>query len=363
MGFLKSLFKKEKGNTQENNQDATVLGNGGSYKGYPSSSGLYPAEVMMLFYAPSYKISEITYPDKFRTEYGVAFPKEIFAKLERDGYIRESLPIETIDKLKFTELKKIAAENNLKVSGNKAELVDRISQNLSNDKLETYALERYWVLTERGEREKSENEYLGFLLEKHSYDLEEVGISLLRLNELHKQNGELNVRDLIWGELNKLSISSYQQAFQNGDFSLYCSILKIMSYFIEEESKYLEALKLCARYQFYHINFEAGMRSVQRLRETAEISMIDTISDLYYMDIEILPYMITRIKELMSKSGMNSSELNKLLLTEFNAISDDGYLSKKLTAQFIMDQLAGNITDAKKLCIEATKNAKRKIQR
>ncbi len=362
MGFFRSLFKKDKDDIQKNNQGKPVLDNTNSYAGYPSNSGLYPAEIMMLLYAPNFKTSEITFPDKFRIEYGVGFPNEVFRKLETSDYIRKSDAIETLNKLKLTELKEIAVENGLKTSGKKAEIVDRISENISNDQLEEYKFEQYWVLTEKGLKEADDNKYLRFLLEKHSYNILEVGISLLRLNELHKQNEKASVRDLIWGELNRLCISSYTQAFQNGNFSQYCSVLNIMSCFLEEESKYLEALQLCAKYQFYHINFEAGMKSIQRLTTVTKINMIDTMTDLYYMDIEILPYMATRIKDLMSKSGLSSNDINRFLLTNFNAISDEGYLSKKQTVEFIIDQLVGNIEDSKSICLKATKAAKRKIR-
>lgn len=65
-----------------------------------------------------------------------------------------------LGKLTVTELKKIAAANRLSEKGKKAELIKHILSSVSDDKLKALQLQRYYVLTEQGERVVEENSAL-----------------------------------------------------------------------------------------------------------------------------------------------------------------------------------------------------------
>ena len=375
MSFLSSLFKKnpltqakkqtELPTSQRNNPNSPTADNTqktAPAKGYPSSSGLYPSEAMMLFFAPKFKTTEGRYPDFFRTDFGVGFPKELFEKLNQTGYIRPSLSNECLDKLKLADLRVIAADHGIKVGGKKAELIERIIQAVSIADLDQYHVDRYWVLTEKGQQEKEENSYLDFFTNDHPYSLKDSGITFLRLNELHHGNPTANIRDVIWGELNRLSIDTYAQANRNGNFGPYCHVLNTMSSFVEEESRFLDAIQLFFRYQFYRINFQAGMNAIQYLTYVGTSDAIASAASSFYMDSKIYPYEATRIQKLMADNNFDSNQLQKFILDTFSKISDQGFFSNKDLVSFIMSELSGNSEIAEALCVKATKNAKKRIK-
>ena len=135
----------------------------------------------------------------------------------------------------------IATSVQIQSKKTKAALLEELSA-LSEIQLDKYVHEKYWVLTEKGQKELDCNKYIQFFLEKHSYALEEIGIDLWVVNEAIIQNPKVRYRDEIWHLLNKkeneISIKIQTEPYSGtGLTNLYCNIYRAMALFVEEEGQ------------------------------------------------------------------------------------------------------------------------------
>lgn len=125
--------------------------------------GLELNEYMMLRINP--KITPNTdFPHYWMYEWHTNNPKEVVANLvERGFYISASVK-EKMSFLKLPELKDIARSANLKVSGKKADLIDRILNTLSLEQLKPYLNLNVYILSEKGIIAASDEHLANFLL-------------------------------------------------------------------------------------------------------------------------------------------------------------------------------------------------------
>ncbi len=117
-----------------------------------NEAGLYPHEVLLLSYAPRYCTTGNAYPGFWWYHYGV---KDLDAKLrsllERGflevGSLRAALERETV-----AGLKELLKANQLKVSGKKAELLQRLLDGVPEEELKKRLTEYGYALTGRVKR-------------------------------------------------------------------------------------------------------------------------------------------------------------------------------------------------------------------
>lgn len=163
--IFKSLFKKNKKETEieieidvkENNET-----NKTNEKNFEA-----------LILEPEEKVEEPVVTEKSLTESEILFLKEMDGKkvnsrlskkteeivadayelrkiLCSEGYLRIPSEYERIENLTVVELKDILKQNSMKVSGKKSELIQRISENLSEKELEKVLKGKIYILTDKG---------------------------------------------------------------------------------------------------------------------------------------------------------------------------------------------------------------------
>ena len=213
--------------------------------------------------AEEYRINETKYPDSLRTRFGIGFPKEKLQQLANNGYLRVSTAVETLPCLKATELKAIATKLGVKTSGKKSDICARIAENSSEDVLQSEIIERYWILTEKGKLYLEEHAYIRFFMEKHPYSLENIGLDINAYSKLFSGNPIGQVRDVLWGEFNRLSEKYFIEGVNQKSFRNYCDLLRTMALFLEEENRHKDALAMYIRYLHYRANFDAGVSVVR----------------------------------------------------------------------------------------------------
>lgn len=288
MSFFSSIFGgKNAQPSATDHQKTNVPQTKTPSKGYPSVSGLYPHEIILLSMAEKYKTNETKYPDKLRTDYGIGFPKELFSKLFKGGYIRAAGASDSLNNLKLVELKAIAEASGVNTGGEKSDLCERISNSVSEHDLENFISERYWKITEKGEAELRDNMYLDILTGDHTFSLQQVGIDILFLNKMHNEKPQLHVRDVVWGELNRISLVEYKESFSSKNFSKYCEVLRTMALFLEEEQKHSQSLSQYCRYIHYNNSFRAGFAALNDLMLSKDV--YESTGTLY-MYAHILPF-------------------------------------------------------------------------
>lgn len=220
------------------------------------AAGLYPHEILMLYYAPQYKIGEKEFQNFWAYEYAVKDPKKLLDFLCSRGFIRTATAKECIENLKLQELKDILKNVNLPVSGKKTDLISRIQESISEQELEAYITDRNYALTESGNQELKQNEYVPYMHHHKSSD-----ISMSAMCMLVNKHPTIRYRDLLWGEFNRLST----EYAKHGKWGLYRNIKYTMHTFLMEEKKYSMAFLLLSEAFFYDLNGDASPFIASRL--------------------------------------------------------------------------------------------------
>ena len=110
-------------------------------------NGLFIGEIILIDYLDN-RLKTSAPADYFAYRYGINHNNSI-NKLKQMGLIRIGSPSECLVGLKVPALKKILSENKLKISGRKAELIQRISETL-DESLYTEHVSPVWKKTSRG---------------------------------------------------------------------------------------------------------------------------------------------------------------------------------------------------------------------
>lgn len=317
-------------------------------------------DIILLSVADKYRVGETKYPEYFRSRYGIGFPKERFIDLEKKGYIRPSSSTESLPHLKTDELKSIASQFGLKSSGKKNDLCARIAENVSEAYLDQCVSERYWNLTDSGRVVLNENPHIGFYLEKHPYSLSEIGLDINTYAKLfeNKQNG--TVRDRLWGEFNRRSISLYKKGMTKGEFRDYCELLRTMALFLEEENRHKDALAMYMRYIHYRANFEASLAAINYY---SALRKVNDAADILYTNAEIYPFIAKEILAMSNGCEFDSKQLQVFMEEAFSKEKDTGIFTPTELANLVMFGLNGDQEGQKKICKNAMKAAVKKMSR
>lgn len=122
----------------------------------PLSNGLLPGEIVLLDWING-KSENTKPPGYFRYTYGISVKRSI-KRLKDKGFIEEASPNDALNGLKVNDLKEILRENNLRVTGKKLELVERIIE--SGIDVSNYIKETFYKITDKGENVFNEFYYI-----------------------------------------------------------------------------------------------------------------------------------------------------------------------------------------------------------
>lgn len=356
MSFLKSIFGIK---SEKSMAEVTVQIHSNHNVETPQKSiSSNIQNLVLLSVAEQFIVGEKKYPDYLRYQFGIGFPNEKLDKLEKESYIRSTTAAETLPRLKIAELKTIASQFDLKVSGKKADLCDRIAENVPEADLDRIITERYWTVTEKGKTFLAENPYISFYLERHAYSLEDIGLDINTYAKLFSGHPGGNIRDIIWGELNRRSLDGYSKGIRKGEFSDYCKLLHTMALFLEEENRHIDALNMYMRYIYYRANFEAG---ISALKCYSYLKKVDSAADKLYMDAEIYPFIADEIISMSDACEFDSRQLQAYMKETFSKETDTGAFSPDELTRFVMCGLNGNQDGQKRICKSVMQSAVRKL--
>ncbi|MBO4910133.1 MAG: SAP domain-containing protein [Lachnospiraceae bacterium] len=132
---------------------------------YPSARGLYVAEIMLLEYCNSgkYPKPKEGYPAFWWFKYGIRDVGRALQSLHQRGFIQWGTKYSALKGLKHEELKQILSESGLSTMGKKAELIDRIKNNISEQVLSIPNYTQKYELTEIGKQELEDNGYIPYM--------------------------------------------------------------------------------------------------------------------------------------------------------------------------------------------------------
>ena len=271
---------------------------------YPSKSGLFPHEIMMLDYANTYSIHENHFQNFWKWEYSVLEPQKILDSLFDRGFICIEDINSTLHRLSVVRLKDILKKFNGKTTGKKDELISRILEIYNEEELETELSERNYALTELGKTELAENEYVPYAHRNRYMNVWDINRKLYSDNPSH-----LKFRDIIWRELNERS----GEYFRKFEFGSYRGTRLSMHNFLLEEDKYKTAFALLCEVLSFDLsglgNEHAFIRSKmckKDLKVSRRLSNFYCIGDK--KEILLYPGIVKAFAILYEKLGMTKAE-------------------------------------------------------
>lgn len=245
-------------------------------------AGLYPHEILMLYYSEFYNINQSDFPQFWHYEYAVNDPMALLRSLMKRGFIREATATESLSRLKTTELKEILTELGLKTAGKKEDLISRIKESANEAYLIRRVKERRFARTESGERELEINAYIPYM---HSHKFADISMSDMCI--LVNKNPNRPFRDILWSEFNRLS----GEYMEEGRFGEYRNIRYTMYQFLMEENRTAPAFSLLAETIFYDLNGQSepfiapalvnNLRTVESVLDYSDERIIEILSNLF----------------------------------------------------------------------------------
>lgn len=132
---------------------------------FPSARGLYVAEILLLEYVSygKYPGPKNGYPGFWWFTYGIRDVGEKLSELEHKGFIEYAPASDTLVGLTVAELKNILDKYGIKATGKKAELIDAIRSDISEEQLNETITDKKYRLTVVGEMELKDNEYVPYM--------------------------------------------------------------------------------------------------------------------------------------------------------------------------------------------------------
>lgn len=153
-------------------------------------------------------------PAYFEYRYEINF-NERKQLLTDKGYLSKPDPITYIHQLKNNDLKSILRENNLKVSGNKKDLISRIQNELSNEQLSELPNNKFLMPTKDGYEILRKYSYIVYG-HKHFDDYITPLTMYDKYNELHSLTGSWYLPgDVAWTIYNEIELDEQMKILNN----------------------------------------------------------------------------------------------------------------------------------------------------
>lgn len=129
----------------------------------PSKNGLYVAEILLLAMCSSYPNPQNGYPGYWWFQYGIRNVGNALKSLEQRKFIQLLSATDSLSNMTVAQPKELLEHFNLSTAGKKSDLIDRLKSNLRETDLADVVSDRKYTLTELGEQELQENEYVLYM--------------------------------------------------------------------------------------------------------------------------------------------------------------------------------------------------------
>lgn len=129
-----------------------------------------PTAILMLSYASKFHTGENSFQQFWKYRYDTE-PYELLNWLYNNDFIELDSIDNSLKHKTVNELKTILSNNNLKISGKKDDLINRISSTLNEEQISQYIPERYYRLTQFGNEILNNNPNVAFIHKHPEFDL------------------------------------------------------------------------------------------------------------------------------------------------------------------------------------------------
>lgn len=313
----------------------------------PSRQGLYPHEIYILSKAANYKISDREINNFWIGGCCVEDVSDILDYLCNKGFIQPGSLRDTIGHLKVPEIKGELSAIGEKVSGRKADLVDRLisSNNVNLDMLAAKYPDRFYMLTDKGKRELEENEYISYL-SKHGY------MTIWEMNQKLNNNPEgFSYRDLIWQKLNKDALNFRKKR----EFGLYRNTRLQMCEFLLKERKARQAVEcICDVFAY-----DSNMFGLYDIPDEYRLSDDPDFFKHTYSTADTAPHVVAQLGSIQEELGLSDAEYRQILLKGFSkACYPHMAFTNDESADLVIAMLSGDHSTIKQIYSQVNKRSK-----
>ena len=367
MGLLKKIFGKF--HSQNNVEDAVITKQANissqqddvhGYEqvtlkemvknAYPSKNGLYPHEIAMLAEAERISTDSKEFAQKWKYNYYIDDPQSVLHSLFERGFIKKSDLESALKRTKMDDLKSVLREHDCKVSGKKAELIERLLSNLDHGYLERRFPERYYVLTDLGRGELEQNEYIM-----------KSKINVWEMNRLLHKNPSKSYRDITWSLFNEWS----EKNFKDYNWGLYRNDRLTMYEFLMEENKIQPAFALLSEVIYYDLS---GLSNGSCKYYNQDILVQMEIERCYENNFPyknsmatIAPGVLSYLSDMKEDFSWSTDELRKHLISAFGKFNAIRHLfTKEECADIAIAELEENTEKLENIYSIAEKRFKKK---
>ena len=235
--YIKKREKNDQSSKHISNEEVKAEKKGDKY-----NINIEPVDVIFLERADGQRVGD-EFPKYFEYQYG-ANPSSLLEKaLTNNFLIKSDSIVNNIEKIKTSKLKEVLKKHNLKVSGKKQELIERLITNVSKEELKTAFPDLYYILNDKGKSIVQENKHIIYY-HKSQYLKDEI--SLDKYHDLLKDKTDDSAKYDIALELLK---NNAIQNKDNGDWGLYRNSLLSKARVYEDKQDNQSAigiyLKIC----------------------------------------------------------------------------------------------------------------------
>jgi len=364
--FLKKLGKKEIKKKEEmslnkdrvNKQEVSININTSVTEPYifpiekrlknltPDEYGLFPHEILLLFYAPRYKIGENNFPRFWWYQYGIQNVNDYLYSLMDRGFLAKGSVEETMKKHTVKELKEILRENNLKVSGKKKELVQRLEKEISKEKLASYFNSRVYERTLLGEEALNNALHIPYIHNNKIIDLD-----IWTFDKLIKNKPQFHYKEVVLEYLEKQA----KQELHRKNFGLYGNNRLTLSDFLWKEGEFEKAFDLL---------LEVIIHDLSGLSNNFDKDFLYITSQSFYpyekSIVTIPPGILQRLEKYQLELEITDQELYKKLIENRREIElPYSFFTTQEMAEIVIKEKEADTNALKEIYEEAGKRVRK----
>lgn len=317
----------------------------------PDAFGLYPHELLMLSYAPTFATDHTDFQGFWWWQYGVQNPRELLVSLTDRGFVETGGPEQAVARQTAASLKDLLRTRGLKLGGNKAEIVERVLASVPHETINKAFPQRWYVRTQAGEEALASSEHIDYIHRRRDLD----GLDIYTLSALRAEYPQHQWRDLVWGHLNQMSL----QHAQAGNFGFYRNTKFNMAKFCAEERRHRDALGLIT--EVIYCDLSGIGNGFTRDRPTPDVEYLFP----YDLSLATVPPGVTDLAfKWAAAGGVEDAELHSLLADRLSQLSMPFHLfSKDEVLQIIFLERAKDITALSALYEQAERRFRQASER
>lgn len=265
---------------------------------------LEPEEILFLSYVDGRKSSNYDYPIYWSRDYNLDFQGAL-TKLFKSGYLIFADSTYKLKSFKVTELKEILKDHNLKTTGKKADLIQRLADNLDDAEIDKLNNDDYFKVTEEGKKLLEQNKHIDYFKKRSIFD-----ISIHTADKVIKKNPNTNhfsiALSVLEGRMDKYDEIEDHGLFRN---NLYHISLVYKDW--RDENKQLTYLLMVTCMDLFE-----GLYTYEKMKKLDMLQFYDKDTKKEMKESHMLaPGIISEILRLRDKFKIDNEQLKENLWT------------------------------------------------